>query len=252
MKTQTSSRLLLAGASLATLARRAGCRRQQGTQQMMADIRMLQEQSQQLQNLIGALDRGAEGGQHAARRAGRRQPQGVRRSEAGDRQPARTTCASSARSWTTTTCASARSPRKSSAATVAAADRHASVRRPATPAIRRRPARRPARRAAPPRRRRLAAGGDRRVAAEAVRLGDGRLLLPASTISRSSASSATSRRFPKSDLADDAQVNIGNVVPAGRQERQGGRGLRPRRSAPTRTATRFPTRTTRRDSRCRT
>ena len=40
---------------------------------MMADIRMLQEQSQQLQNLLGTLERGAEGGQHAARRADRGQ-----------------------------------------------------------------------------------------------------------------------------------------------------------------------------------
>ena len=43
---------------------------------------------------------------------------------------------------------------------------------------------------------------------KAVRLGDGRLLLRASTISRSSASRDYIKSFPKADLADDAQVNI--------------------------------------------
>ena len=70
------------------------------------------------------------------------------------------------------------------------------------------------RRAAGRRRRRtgadIPAAARRRVSAEAVRQAHERLLPPASTISRSSASRRYIKSFPKSDHADDAQVYIGN------------------------------------------
>ena len=83
---------------------------------MMADIRILQEQSQQLQNLIGAdrdAERSDQGGQRAPRRADRT-PTARRspiRSWSSTRWP--TICACCARRSTTTTCASDRSARKS-------------------------------------------------------------------------------------------------------------------------------------------
>ena len=54
-------------------------------QQMAADIRILQEQTQLLQNALVALDRGAQGRQRPHRRADRREPQGGRRRQAAGR-----------------------------------------------------------------------------------------------------------------------------------------------------------------------
>ena len=58
-------------------------------QQIVADIRMLQEQTQQLQVSLGAVDRRAEDDRHPARRAGQRHAQGLRGSETDHRRPDR-------------------------------------------------------------------------------------------------------------------------------------------------------------------
>ena len=78
---------------------------------MMADIRMLQEQTQQLQNLLGVAHRRSATRQGASTPASTSRPSTTRKAFADqklvDRQRWRTTCAWSARRSTTTTCASA-------------------------------------------------------------------------------------------------------------------------------------------------
>ena len=217
----------------------------------MADIRMLQEQSQQLQNLIGSLTDALKAVNTRLDDQAERDAQGVRRSEAGDRQPDERRARRSARRSTTTTCASARSTQEIDALRQALQQMARRGRRTDDAAIRADAAAPGRAGAAPPAPRRSAAA---RIGASPQKLFDtayGRLLRRP-VRSRDPRLRRLHQELPEVRQADDAQVNIGNVVHAGRQERQGGRGLRPGDPHLPDAATRFPTRTTRRGSRCRT
>ena len=133
---------------LALVASPAAAAANKEHQQMMADIRMLQEQAQQLQGLLAAL---AEALKTVTTRLDE-QTAASRKAFADQKllvDPSRATCASCARRWTTTTCGSGRSPRRSRPCASAIPQRDAA--RPRRPATRRRRSTRRPPAAAPPR-----------------------------------------------------------------------------------------------------
>ena len=89
-----SASLIVAGSTVAFVTPAAAQSREQ--RQMMADIRMLQEQSQQLQNLLGSIAEALKAVNAVEARSTSRPSntgKALRRSEAGHRQPERTTSA---------------------------------------------------------------------------------------------------------------------------------------------------------------
>ena len=155
----------------------------------MADLRMLQEQTQLLQNLIGSvtealkavntrLDQQAE----ATRKAFADQKLVIDNLTNDVRVIREKLDDNNVRIGSLTQEVDAlRQSMQQAASRPSGTSDAGPIRRPARPAARRRAGRR------------QPAPGVERLAAEAVRLGDGRLLLPASTISPSSASATTSR-----------------------------------------------------------
>ena len=217
---------------------------------MMADIRMLQEQNQQLQVVADAARRHAEGAQRAPRRAGQRQSQGVRRSEPEGRsvrhRPARRARARG------------RNQRPHRVALAggrgAAACRFRSIQPSAPGAVRpvANPAAPPADPAAPG-----DAGAPRHAAAAAARAARSRDVAAAAVRHRVGRLHVWSvgpvhqrlRDLPadvpaSSELADEAQFYIGECNYSERQAPGGRAGLQPGDHAPIRAASRSRRRTT--------
>ena len=219
---------------------------------MMADIRMLQEQSQQLQNLLGVAH---------TRRSRPSTPGSTSR-------PKRTARRSPIRSWSSTRCPSdLRVVREKlddnnvrigsltqevdalrQARAAARAPRPSGDRGIRTPAGGRRPAAAGGAAAAapPPARRRR-----RHVAAEAAATRRTADYTAGQYDLAITASRPTSRLSRSPNRPTTRRCYIGRSYLQRRQVRQGGRGVRHRDPDLSRAATRFPTRTTGRASRCR-
>ena len=212
---QTVSRAFVALVLASAVARPAGAANKE-QQQMMADIRMLQEQAQQLQNLIGALNTTLNATLSEALKAVNTrldEQTGANRKAFADQKLIIDTLSNDLKvvrekvddnnvrigSLTQEVDALRQGLQQLSAARPSAgASTRRTARPPAVPARRRRP---------PPRR---SAAPDRHVAAAAVRAGGRAVTAPGCTTSRSRDSRRYIRSFPKSDMADDAQLHIGN------------------------------------------
>ena len=173
---------------------------------MMADIRMLQEQNQQLQVELQRGDRraqrDAQGDQRPRRRAGQRHAQGVRRSDAEGRSARAATCAWCARASPRPTCGSRSCRRRSRRCGCrfrsSRRRRRAAVDPAADPARRAADAAAPARQPTPPP---PAPVGPGHVAAAAVRHGARRLHRRPVGSRASAGSTRTCATFPSSELA---------------------------------------------------
>ena len=189
------------------------CAADKAHQQLMAEIRMLQEQQQQLQQMLGGLTDTLKTVTAKLDDQTGREPQGVRRSEAAHRQRRRRRARASREGGRHQRAAL---DGVAGARGGAAGDRvdAGAVRRATARRHRRRvprPIRPPAGTAVLPARRRLPAP---RVSSRLRRCST----TPTATTWRGSTSSRSSgfntyiASFPKSDKADDAQLNIGNAL----------------------------------------